>query len=170
MKADDFKRKFLPLHPKLYRVALALVGNKDDAEDILQETYGKLWQKRDCLEQLENPEAYCVTLIKNLCLDFLRRAQNKQTTDEDAGMLADMEITGQTPDRILEDKEKIMQVRHIINRLSPNQKQVIRLQGIAGCSIEEIENLTGLSNGNIRVLLSRARKQIQEQINKLYQS
>lgn len=169
MKADDFKRKFLPLHPKLYRVALALVGNKDDAEDILQETYGKMWLKRDELEQLENPEAYCVTLIKNLCLDFLRRAHNKQTTDEDAEMLADMEITGQTPDRILEDKEKIMQVRHIINRLPPNQKQVIRLQGIAGCSIEEIEHLTGLSGGNIRVLLSRARKQVREQLNKIYQ-
>ena len=81
-----------------------------------------------------------------------------------------MRITDKTPDRILEEKEQLRQVRQIINRLPQNQKKVIRLQGIAGCSIEEIENLTGLSNGNIRVLLSRARKQIQEQINKLYQS
>lgn len=170
MKADDFKRKFMPLHPKLYRVAIALVGNKEDAEDILQETYGKLWLKRDELGQLENPEAYCVTMIKNLCLDFLRSAQVGQMTDEDAEMQMDMRITDKTPDRILEEKEQLRQVRQIINRLPQNQKKVIRLQGIAGCSIEEIENLTGLSNGNIRVLLSRARKQIQEQINKLYQS
>lgn len=168
MKADDFKRKFMPLHPKLYRIALALVGNKDDAEDILQETYGKLWSMRNKLEYLENPEAYCITMIKNSCLDFLRSAQTKQTTDEDAQMLMDKEFTMHTPERILEDKEKIMQVRHIINRLPRNQKQVIRLQGIAGCSIEEIEHLTGLSGGNIRVPLSRARKQIQEHLNKIY--
>lgn len=72
MTAEDFKCRFLPLHPKLYRIAFALVGNADDAEDILQETYSKLWMKREELEAVRNPEAFCVTWVKNCCLDYLR--------------------------------------------------------------------------------------------------
>ena len=44
--ADIFKRLYLP-HPKLYRIAFALVGNQEEAEDIVQEVYSRLWERRD---------------------------------------------------------------------------------------------------------------------------
>ena len=47
MDVDVFKQRFLPFHPKLYRIAYALLDNKADAEDILQDAYCKLWNKRD---------------------------------------------------------------------------------------------------------------------------
>ena len=72
MDVENFKRLFLPLHPKLFRIAYALVENKADAEDILQDAYYKLWSRRNELTDIQNPEAFCVTLVKNLCLDFLR--------------------------------------------------------------------------------------------------
>ena len=75
MDVENFKRLFLPLHPKLFRIAYALVGNKADAEDILQDAYYKLWSRRDELSDIRNPEAFCVTLLKNLCLDYLRSAR-----------------------------------------------------------------------------------------------
>ena len=81
MTAEDFKRRFLPFHPKLYRIAFALVGNSDDAEDILQEAYSKLWMKREELEVVQNPEAFCVTLIKNVCLDYLRSPRANRHED-----------------------------------------------------------------------------------------
>ena len=64
MDAESFKRKFLSFHPKLFRIAYALVENKADAEDILQDAYFKLWNKRDDLPDIANPEAFCVTLVK----------------------------------------------------------------------------------------------------------
>ena len=67
---DQFKQTFLPLHPKLYRVAYALTGNKDDSEDILQEAYCKLWNKRTDLTAINNPEAFSVTLVKIFVLIF----------------------------------------------------------------------------------------------------
>ena len=72
MDVESFKRLFLPLHPKLFRIAYALVENKANAEDILQDAYYKLWCRRNELADVRNPEAFCVTLVKNLCLDFLR--------------------------------------------------------------------------------------------------
>ena len=66
MDVENFKRLFLPLHPKLFRIAYALVENKADAEDILQDAYYKLWSRRNELTDIQNPEAFCVTLVKNL--------------------------------------------------------------------------------------------------------
>ena len=64
MDVDVFKQRFLPFHPKLYRIAYALLDNKADAEDILQDAYCKLWNKRDELGDIQNPEAFSITLVK----------------------------------------------------------------------------------------------------------
>ena len=160
---EKFQRQYLPLHPKLYRIAFVLTGNSQDAEDILQDAYCKLWNRRTELEKVQNPEAFCVTMVKNLCYDMLRspkRAPKGQPHD-----------TAQSPDGCPEaaiaagDAENL--IRALIDRLPPNQRQVLQLRGLGGCSIEEIEEITGLSAVNIRVLLSRARKLIREQYDKL---
>lgn len=166
MDVESFKRQFLPLHPKLFRIAYALVENKADAEDLLQDAYYKLWSRRDELADVRNPEAFCVTLVKNLCLDFLRspRAGRHDKEVTEAVMLS----TDSSPDKELEMQDKVQQVRHLINRLPENQRQVIRLKGIEDCSMDEIEQITGLSAVNIRVLLSRARKIIRDQFDKYY--
>ena len=167
MDAENFKRKFLSFHPKLFRIADALVENKADAEDILQDAYFKLWNKRDELPDIENPEAFCVTLVKNLSLDFLRspRANRREEEIESVFMLA----TDSSPEKELETKDKEQQIQQLINRLPENQRQVLRLRGINDCSMDEIEQITGLNAVNIRVLLSRARKVIREQFEKLYE-
>ena len=84
MDVDVFKQRFLPFHPKLYRIAYALLDNKADAEDILQDAYCKLWNKRDELGDIQNPEAFSITLVKNLCLDFLRSPKASRRDNEEA--------------------------------------------------------------------------------------
>ena len=166
MDVDSFKRLFLPLHPKLFRIAYALVENKADAEDILQDAYYKLWSRREELANVLNPEAFCVTLVKNLCLDYLRspRANRHDGDVAEAVTLS----TDSSPDKELEMQDKVEHIRHLISRLPENQRQVIRLRGIDDCSMDEIEQITGLNAVNIRVLLSRARKIIREQFDKYY--
>lgn len=168
MDVDSFKRLFLPLHPKLFRIAYALVGNKADAEDILQEAYYKLWKRKDELAIIQNPEAFCVTLVKNLSLDFLRSAHATRQEEEVTEILP-LQAEA-TPDKQLETNDHLQQVQRLINRLPDNQRQVLRLRGIDDCSMEEIEQITGLTAANIRVLLSRARKSIREQFEKLYET
>lgn len=167
MDADCFKRLFLPFHPKLYRIAYALVENKADAEDILQEAYYKLWNRREELTDIRNPEAFCITLVKNLCLDYLRSPRANRHNEEIEKVVA--LSTDSSPEKELETVEKVMQLRRLINRLPANQKQVMKLRGLDDCSLDEIELITGLSAVNIRVLLSRARKLIREQFEKLYE-
>lgn len=158
----EFKQQFLPYHRKLYRTAFRLTENPQEAEDMVQEAYLKLWNKRDELAGVLNTEAYCVTLVKNLCYDALRRSR----PDEDGHAPEELNLPTDTNiAREVEQRDEVNQVRRLIGRLPEQQKRVILLRDVNDCSFEEIEQATGLNAINIRVLLSRARKKIREQYN-----
>ena len=161
MEAETFKQRFLPFHPKLYRIALALVESPEDAEDILQETYARLWSKRASLEAVQNPEAFAITIVRNLCLDFLRSPRSNSRSEPLEAITLPSE---DSPDRQVEQRDQLRQVRRLIEELPPNQRQVIRLRGMEDCSLEEIAQITGFSDANVRTLLSRARKYIKEKL------
>lgn len=164
MPASLFKQLLLPLYPRLQRVALRLLGNVEDAEDMVQEVYMKLWSKRDALPDVQDVEAYCVTLTRNMCIDRLRMAEmEKADVDEVPTMLAatdDVEAQ-------VERHDAVEQVKQIIETLPEHQQQVITLRDMEDCSFEEIAEQTGLTAVNVRMLLSRARKTIRERFKKL---
>ncbi|MCL1934387.1 MAG: RNA polymerase sigma factor [Candidatus Azobacteroides sp.] len=155
MNAEEFKRTYYPFHPKLYRIAFALLNNADDAEDILQDTYCKLWNKRTELIGINQPEAFCVRLVKNLCLDFLRAPRNRPDNESIESVTV---MTETNPENELENKEKMQHIEAMIEQLLEKQRIVIQMRGCGDCSFEEIEAATGESAANVRVLLSRARK------------
>lgn len=164
MDAADFKRQFLPCHRKLYRIAWRLMGNTQDAEDMVQEAYLKLWTKRDELSGISNAEAYTITLIKNLCYDALRSGR----LDEGPYLPAESDLATDTDiSREIERKDEVNRIYGLIEKLPAQQKQVVLLRDADGCSFEEIERITGLTSVNIRVLLSRARKKIREQFHEI---
>ena len=163
MEAETFKQRFLSFHPKLYRIALALVESPEDAEDILQEAYAKLWSKRDSLEAVQQPEAFAVTIVRNLCLDFLRSPRTNSRSEPLETVILHCE---DSPERQVETRDQLRQVVRLIQELPPNQQQVIRLRGMEDCSVEEIAEITGFSPANVRTLLSRARKYIKDKLKK----
>jgi len=139
-----------------------LLENEADAQDIVQEAYLKMWNKREGLTMISNPEAFSVTLVKNMCFDLLR--SGKYLLQKQCVELAAIQEQSQS-DRS-EEKEQAHRIRQIIATLPEPQQQIITLRDIRECSYEEIEKITGLSAVNIRVILSRARKKIREQFNK----
>ena len=161
MDANDFKRKFLPYHRKLYRAAFHLMGNAQDAEDMVQEAYLKLWKRRDELPtDIANLEAYCVTLVKHVCHDALRLAH----LEEDGCPPEELPIAGSTNvAHEVELKDEARQVMTLIDQLPDQQRQIMQMRDVEALPYEEIEKATGLTSVNIRVLLSRARKKIREQ-------
>lgn len=165
MDANDFKKQFLPYQRRLYWTAFQLMGNAQDAEDIVQEAYLKLWKRRNELPpDIINMEAYCITLIKNLCYDMLRGTH----FDEDGRPLEELNIANST--NVADDidtRDEANQVLRLIDGLPQQQRQVILMRDVNDQPYEEIEETTGLSAVNIRVLLSRARKKIREQFKEI---
>lgn len=158
-----FKNKYMGSHQKLYRVAYRLLENEADAQDVVQDTYAKLWNKRTELEQIENGEAYAMMMLRNLCIDHLRSRSLKHQESIDVVEFRLMD-EGESTQQRLENEEDLTRIERIIGTLPQQQQMVLKLRHWDDFSMEEIENATGLTAVNVRVMLSRARKRIKELI------
>lgn len=160
MKREEFNAKWLPFCSSAYRVACYILESEADAEDAAQEVFLKLWDRRDALESIASPEAYVVTMVRNHCLDILRRRKARGEGESLDGIQI---ASGQPPDRSLSEKEDLMRTMKMIDRLPERQRQIIRLRVLEEKDYDEIEKIMGLSKIHLRVLLSMARKTLRAQ-------
>lgn len=156
MQASEFKQLFLPLSRQIYWMAWRLTGNAEEAEDLTQEVYAQLWTKRESLSDISNPIAYCGVLVRNLYLNQTRK-QRVETTDM-VGIHAVDDV--HSLEDTMAQKHACEQVMRLIGQLPEQQRKVVTMHDVEGYSNEEIRQQTGLASTHIRVLLSRARKNI----------
>lgn len=136
------------------------LGNREDAEDALQDVLMRLWSNRQQLDTYQSVEAVAVQMTKNLCLDRMK-AHSRQKADHQAD-LTSLAADQLSPHRQIELADSTSQIRRLIDALPDNQKLVLHLRDVDECSFEEIEQLTGLSINTIRVTLSRARQRLRD--------
>ncbi len=160
MDSSAFKRLLLPHYRQMYVTAMAILRNSDDASDAVQEAFTRLWEKRDDLPNIDNPEAYCVTTIRRICIDRLRR-----TTYPINDLTEDTMLISDDSDEQADNRESIQLVTLLMSKLPEQQRQVLQLRAFNDCSFEEIESITGLTGVNVRTLLSRARRRMRELFN-----
>lgn len=162
MSHDKFHRIILPLKDKLFRLAWSIVRNSAEAEDIVQDVFLKLWTKNDEWDEIENLEAYCFRVTKNLALDrveslSLRRTENIASESEN-GVFAD----NITPLFKMVETERNTLIYKCIDELSENQKMVFQLREIEGMSYKEIAEALEISEDLVKVSLFRARNKMKE--------
>lgn len=157
MNADTFKRLLMPSHRRMYVLAFRLTGNSADAEDVVQDVFMKLWEKRDKLSEVDSLEAYAMTLVRNACIDMLNSRRHDEAIDEVKGVESGCDIASG-----LENRDRAVKVLSIIDTLPETQRMVVTMRDVEGCEMEEIQKATGQSPGNLRVLLSRARMSIRQ--------
>jgi len=163
MTREEFKSDVLPIKNKLYRFSLRLLGDTEEAQDIVQEIFLRLWSKREKLKEYRNIEAFAMTMTRNLCLDKLKSpASRKETFDETREM-----TDHRTPYTSTETADTIRFVRMAMDGLPEQQRMVIHLRDVEECDFDEIAEITGLSLNNVRVNLSRARKKIRDTLIKI---
>ena len=157
MKEISFRNDILPLKDKLYRLALRITLDSAEAEDIVQDTMIRVWNKRDEWAQFNSIEAFCLTVARNLAIDRSQKseAQNIELTTETQEM-----SDGSTPERQLERSEQMDLVRKLINELPEKQRTIIQLRDIEEKSYKEIADVMQLTEDQVKVTLFRARQRI----------
>ena len=160
MDAREFKQRFMPHHQLLYRVAYHLTGNAQDAEDLLQDLYLKLWQKRDDLPDEAMKDAYLVTMMRNLFIDQrrLKRLEASAELKNEEGPPDERSL-----DRQIDARDEVRQVEGLIRQLSERDAKIIQMHLVDDRSYEEIERDTGLSQGNIRIIVMRTKNKLKQQ-------
>lgn len=164
MVASDFKIKVLPVSKKLFRSALLILRNEEEARDVVQDVFLKLWQKRGELELVDNVEAFAMRMTRNRCIDVMR-ANRYVSIDREAGRMLKEEPDDITPD--MEVSETAGRIKKLIEELPETQRQVMQLRDIEQLEYEEIAGITGLQVNAIRVNLSRARKRVRDEFLKM---
>lgn len=147
----------------MFRLALSLLNNRDDAEDAVQEVFVKIWKMQEKMANLKNIKAFMMTVTRNHCLDKLKSKRNRfLTLNED--------ITKQTtssPYESLEQADLVNKVKEVMQLLPEQQRTIVHLRDVEGYNFEEIMEITGWDMNYLRVNLSRGRKRIKETILKI---
>jgi RNA polymerase sigma-70 factor (ECF subfamily) len=168
MRSSEFKILVMPYSDRIYRMAYRFMGNREEAEDVVQEVYLKLWGLRKELKNYNSIEALSIRIARNLCLDNLR----KRKTSQEAMKLElnKGEAYSETPVDSLERKEEKEIVLSLIAALPEPQRSLVHLRHIEGKEYDEIAAMVNMNVNAIRVSISRARKQMREMLEKKYAS
>ena len=132
---------------------------------MVQEVLIKVWKKRKELESIENKEAWCMTVTRNLSLDKLRRKKVIMDDVDDHRHISD---SGMTPYRALQSEDTMSIIRNAMEQLPEAQKQVVHLREVEGYTYQEIAEITGYSLDKVKVYLHRARIALRHKLTSIY--
>ncbi len=164
MTAEEFKNKAIPMSRKLYPMLFRILKNEEETRDALQDLMLKLWSKRKELDKCTNLEAYIITMAKNHSFDLLKKKRPSAIGEKEEYRILNMETNDTNPELM----EKYEQVHRIIEKLPEKLQTVIRLRDIDGFTFEEIKEITGFEPPYLRVILSRARLKVKQEVEKIY--
>lgn len=151
------------LKDKVFRFALRLLNDYDDAQDIAQDVFEKLWTKRKSLKKYDNIEALSLKMTRDLCFNRLKHQKVKK--EKLKNMARKEEYLYYKTNYDEEEMEVI--TKQLINKLPEKQKMVIQLRDVEGLEFEEISEILEINTNAIRMNLSRARNKIKEQLVKI---
>lgn len=164
MNKLEFKTKVFSLSERLYPLLYRLLGNRVKVEDALQEIMLKLWIKRKHIENHPNIKGFVFLTARNYCIDLLRK--NKPELEDST--LHFNYLKSENGHEHLELKELNEVILKIIEKLPQQQAEILVLKDLDGFEFDEISSLTKLKIEHLRVLLSRARKQVRLELKDIY--
>ena len=158
---DHITPVFKQLRGQLFSVAKRMLGNDEEAADAVQDTFVRLWLKRDSLCTTQQAQGTAVTAVRHTAIDYLRRraahptaALSEQPHGEPA---ASAPVAEQDREAVYREVNALVETA-----LTEQQRTIIRLRDMQGLEFDEIARQLGMQPPAVRVQLSRARKRLRE--------
>lgn len=154
-----FRRLIEPLFEKMYVSAYRLTGSKDDAEDLVQETFIKAYRSIEKFEEGTNPGAWVYTIMRNTFLNEIRAKKSREVLlfdEETATRMADNAEPAKSGEKMDEE------LQSVLDSLPDDMKEALVAREVNGLSYQEIADTTGLPIGTVKSRISRARETLKE--------
>ena len=157
MNSGQYNKIVEQYSDNLYRFVLKSIAHQENAEDIVQESYERLWKNRKKID-FEKAKSYLFTTAYHLIVDLSRKnKREKQIEESDTNRLY--------TENSMPDLKEIL--NNALNKLPEQYKELILLRDYEGYSYKEIGEITQLNESQVKVYIFRARKILKEYIGKL---
>lgn len=147
--AEAFDLLMRPQLQRMYRIAISMLENEEDAADAIQETVLKCWQKVGQLKNEEYFQTWLTRILINQCKDILKAGKKYVLVEE-------------MPEIEYEDRYETDDWKAILNNLEEKYRVVMELYYVEGFSTKEIAKLLHIKEVNVRSRMSRGRKQLEQ--------
>lgn len=145
---EAFRELFALYQLRLFKYAIRLVKVKEEADEVVQETFVKLWLKRDVLMSVDDPESFIYTVLRNVSLDRLRRIARDSELREQVWKRINI-LSNSTEEEVFA-AEKDDLFRQAFEKLSPNKKVIFHLSRNEGLSHEQIADKLRISKNTVK--------------------
>lgn len=162
---DSFDLLYEEYHLMLYRSAFLILGNKEDAEDVLQETFLSIYKNINNLSSKEKLRPWIFTILKNSCYTRYKK-RKKEFPDEFILNKVDLDIDSKGEDEFTTRNE----IEEALLKLKPKEREVIVLFYYDDLSIEEIAKVLRTFKGTVKSRLFRARNNLKKELIKIDQN
>ena len=154
----DFRRLYETVFPILFRVAYRITSSEEAAEDLCQEAFFRLHEKNMIFPNPEEAKYWLIRVVKNAALNYAKRKVREQKAYRRA--LREDVRTEETGENILVKKETREEIREALEKLPENLRIVMILKEYGELNYKEIGRSLGISEGNVKVRVFRARERL----------
>ncbi len=163
MRRREFDAAVAEHGRKVFTLAAYLLGNREEAEDVVQEVLVRLW-KRGGEVTPERIGAWLLRVTRNACIDAIRRRPAGVRLALDGDAVNDLQTRGPGPDALANAAQIGRRILDALQSLSEPGRSVVILREVQGLSYQEIGDALDMSIGNVRVTLHRGREKLREEL------
>jgi RNA polymerase sigma-70 factor (ECF subfamily) len=160
-QADEaaFAELYQATSAKLYAVALRILRNKEAAEDVVQDSFFKVWERAgDFKPEIASPVTWMAAIVRNRALDEVRRRGSRPSAD--VSELDGLESDDEHPLELIGRREDVERLIRCLEGLEPDKKQMVRLAYLEGMSREALAKRFERPEGTIKTWLHRSLAQL----------
>jgi RNA polymerase sigma factor (sigma-70 family) len=154
---------------RVFNIAYKFVGKHDQAEDLTQDVFLKLFKSLDTFDRRANFQTWLVSVSRNLCIDHYRSVRKERETinrDVDPADLTPVSTT-RSPYAALEQRDRVELLRAALDTLAPTLRTAVMLRDIQELSYHEIADRLRLPEGTVKSRINRGRTELARQIQRL---
>lgn len=154
---------------KVFNIAYKFTGKHDEAEDLTQDVFLKIFKSLDTFDRRANFQTWLVSVSRNLCIDHYRSVRKERETidrDVDAGELSPAAQTV-SPVAALEHRDRVELLKKALDQLAPTLRSAVLLRDIQELSYQEIADKLNLPEGTVKSRINRGRTELSRQIKRL---
>ena len=155
---NDFDRLFLTYYSRLHRFVMDFSFSSEDAEDIVQDIFAKLWERRNEVTIKTNTSSYLLTLTKNKCIDYIRRKSTVEQYKQEASIR--LKALQSIPDYQESDRELEEILKKALDALPPRCREIFIKSRFEDLTYKEIAAELGISESTVENQIGIALKRL----------